>query len=238
MSYLVFRLRGLMASWGEVAVGEHRGSDGIPTTSALAGLLCAALGLRREQESALQAVHSSYLFAVGVCSEGVLLRDYHTAQVPSRSLLKGSKHVTRKDEIAFPRHELNTMLSMRDHRQEVDHLVAVQAQPGSPYTLEELRHALLQPVFVLYLGRKSCPPCAPLHPLVVDGQHVLAAFSGYATKQGTSSSFVAKLAWPEGMNAGVPADLSQRRQDRLTHRGAWQYGDRVEHVAMLRQEGA
>lgn len=238
MQYLVFQLKALMASWGEVAVGEYRGTEGLPTASALAGLLCAALGLRRDQESAVQAVHAHYLFAVGACSEGVLLRDYHTAQVPSRSLIKGNKHVTRKDELAFPRKDLNTMLSTRDHRQDVDHLVAVQAGADAPYALDEIQQALRQPAFVLYLGRKSCPPCAPLHPVVSDAEDVLSAFASYLSAQNQPSCRPLKLAWPDGMQAGVRADMTVRRQDRLVHRGAWQYGDRLEHLALLEQEGA
>ena len=87
--YLVFQLQAPLAAWGDVAVGEYRGSREYPGASALIGLLGAALGLRREDEAAHAALRDGYRFAVGVVSAGHLLRDYHTAQVPGRTTLKG-----------------------------------------------------------------------------------------------------------------------------------------------------
>ncbi|MFZ5526319.1 MAG: type I-E CRISPR-associated protein Cas5/CasD [Pseudomonadota bacterium] len=233
--YLIFQIKGAMASWGEAAVGEYRGSDDRPTASALGGLLAAALGLRRDQEADLQALHAGYLFGVEVCESGALLRDYHTIQVPGRSTLKGQKHVTRKDELAFRRTDLNTILSTRDHRLGVHHLVAVQAHAHAPHTLARLREALLKPAFVLYLGRKSCPLSAPLHPCVIDAEHLMAAFVQYrhGLAGNADAGLPRALAWTDGMEAGMPSHLSVTRKDRLIHRGAWQHGERVEHLAML-----
>ena len=57
MAFLVFQLQAPLASWGEPAVGEYRGSCGYPGESALIGLLGAALGLasatRRTRAAAL-----------------------------------------------------------------------------------------------------------------------------------------------------------------------------------------
>src|SRR6185295_12377864 len=63
-SFLVFRLYGPLASWGEVAVGEVRPSNLHPTRSALLGLLGAALGLRRSDEAALADLARTVRFAV------------------------------------------------------------------------------------------------------------------------------------------------------------------------------
>ncbi|WAC73100.1 type I-E CRISPR-associated protein Cas5/CasD [Roseateles sp. SL47] len=239
MDYLVFQLRGAMASWGEAAVGEYRGSHDYPTASALAGLLGAALGLRRDQEANLRALNSSYLYGVGIRQAGTLLRDYQTAQVPGRTALKGRRHTTRKDELSVARTDLNTILSTRDYRQDVDLLVAVQARDGAPHTLEALRNALLRPAFVLYLGRKSCPPSAPLHPCVVKADSLIDAFAAFGAATGEATPLpLVKLAWPDGMSAGTAADLTVTRKDRLMHRGSWQFGDRVEHLALLSKQEA
>jgi CRISPR system Cascade subunit CasD len=80
--YLLFRLYGLMASWGEIAVGESRHSATYPSRSALLGLLGAALGLRRDEDAAQRALIEGYRFAVKVESAGSPLRDYHTVQTP------------------------------------------------------------------------------------------------------------------------------------------------------------
>ena len=117
MPFLVFQLQAALAAWGDVAVGEFRGSRDQPGAAALIGLLGAALGVRRDDEAAHAALRDGYRFAVGVVAAGQLLRDYHTAQVPGRTSLNGRPHHTRRDELNLPRHELNTILSTRDYRQ-------------------------------------------------------------------------------------------------------------------------
>ncbi len=250
MDYLVFQLQAPLAAWGEPAVGEYRGSASHPGESALLGLLGAALGVMRSDESTLQALQSGYLFAVGVQSSGKLLRDYHTAQVPGRSTLKGRPHATRADELAVPRHELNTILSARDYRQDdAACLVAVQARAGAPHALSALADALRAPRFVLYLGRKACPLAAPLWPQVVSSDSVLAAFGHYrasiearvaphADRRGRPPVPlpVRSLSWSDGIEAGAAVQLSAPRKDRVIRRSHWQFGDRLEHSATLAGE--
>lgn len=240
MAFLVFQLQAPLASWGEPAVGEYRGSHGYPGESALMGLLGAALGLRREDEAAHAALRQGYGFAVGVQSTGKLLRDYHTAQVPGRISLKGRPHASRRDELRVPKDELNTILSTRDYRQDAACLVAVQPREAAPYTLDALADALKKPRFVLYLGRKSCPPATPLYPQVIEVQSALEAINVYREQLGRLCNeeigWVVQLAWSESVEAGVPADLSAPRKDRVVRRAAWQFGDRTEHVALFESE--
>ena len=234
MAFLVFQLRAPLASWGDPAVGEYRGSHGYPGESALVGLLGAALGLQRDDEAAHAALAQGYGFAVGVQTTGKLLRDYHTAQVPGRVSLKGRPHATRRDELRVPKDELNTILSTRDYRQDAACLVAVLPCADAPYALDELVDALKSPRYVLYLGRKSCPLAAPHFPRVVDGSSALDALNAYreklATLQGKEVAPIGQLAWSDKVDAGVSADLSVPRKDRLIRRSMWQFGDRTEHV--------
>ena len=46
-----------------------------------------------------------------------------------------------------------------------------------------------------------------------------------------------KLVWSDGMTPGVLSTLSTQQRDRLMHRGAWQYGERTQHIAILQQGG-
>ena len=78
--YLVFRLYGPLASWGEIAVGESRHSAAYPSRSALIGLLGAALGIERDDEAGQQALAAGYRFGVKLHAAGHPLRDYHTVQ--------------------------------------------------------------------------------------------------------------------------------------------------------------
>jgi CRISPR system Cascade subunit CasD len=235
MPFLVFQLQAAMASWGDVAVGETRGSRDAPGASALVGLLGAALGLRRDDEAAHAALRDGYGFAVGVVDTGHLLRDYHTAQVPGRSALKGRPHRTRRDELAMPRHELNTILSTRDYRQGGAWVAAVQPRAAAPHALEHLQCALREPRFVLYLGRKCCPPAAPLAPTILEVSSAHAALTTYLAAAEPPGRLYS-MAWGDGVAAGLAPHLSVPRKDRLIRRGGWLFGDRTEHLALLSDE--
>ncbi|MEN6396285.1 MAG: type I-E CRISPR-associated protein Cas5/CasD, partial [Methanoregula sp.] len=114
--FLIFRLYGSMASWGDIAVGEFRPTFDHPTKSAVMGLIAAAMGIRRDEEERQRELAAGYLMAIRIDGPGVLLRDYHTAQVPPAGKGKIKYHfLTRKDELAVPKDELNTILSSRDY---------------------------------------------------------------------------------------------------------------------------
>lgn len=253
MQTLVFQLQGPLSSWGEPAVGEFRGTADWASISALIGLLGAALGVQREDDAAHAALRDGLGFAVGLLSSGSLLRDYHTAQVPPRSAMKGRPHATRRHELLVPKAGLSTILSTRDYRQNAACLVAVQMRaPTLAPSLAELAVALRAPKFVLYLGRKACPPAAPLWPQLIEADSAHAALGSYREKFEVARSSAAdsrgrapleplppltRLAFDEHVNAGVPVDtssvISTTRKDRLIRRKGWQFGDRVEHVALL-----
>ncbi|MBU1566270.1 MAG: type I-E CRISPR-associated protein Cas5/CasD [Proteobacteria bacterium] len=164
MEYLLFRVYGPLASWGEIAVGESRHTAVYPGKSALLGLLAAALGIRRDEEERQAALFAGYRFAVKVVSSGHPLRDYHTTQAPDS--VGKVVYRTRRDELILGKERLGTILSSREYRCDALSLVAVAAQADAPHTFIEIREALLKPRFHLYLGRKSCPLAAPLNPLV------------------------------------------------------------------------
>lgn len=174
MEYLLFRLYGPLASWGEIAVGESRHTAAYPSKSALLGLLAAALGIRRDEEERQTALAAGYQFAVKMISSGSLLRDYHTTQVPPQVAVQRYPAPTRKDELAalayYQKEVTNyagTILSSREYRCDALYIVAVRALNGVPYTLQELCNAMLNPRFHLYLGRKSCPLAVPLKPRIL-----------------------------------------------------------------------
>lgn len=251
METLIFQLEAPLSSWGEVAVGEYRPSAEYPSQSAVQGLLGAALGLDRDDDAAQASLRSGYRLAVGVLSQGRLLRDYHTAQVPSRTDLKKSPHATRRDELSLPKSDLNTILSSRDYRQDAAALVAVQAVANAPYSLAQLAEALKKPKFVLYLGRKSCPIAVPLHPRVISAETISTAFSDYQQQLADlwqqqlpkhiepNNLAVQKIAWGDNFGAddlsimGVKRDLSITRKDQVITRQGWQFADRSEHIALL-----
>ena len=253
METLIFQLQGTMAAWGEVAVGEYRPSADYPGQSAIYGLLAAALGIDRNDHAAHMALCNNYRVAIGVVSTGRLLRDYHTAQVPSRTDLKKRPHATRRDELSLPKQDLNTILSTRDYRQDASVLVAVQANADAPYALVQLAEALKKPRYMLYLGRKSCPVAAPLHPCILDVSTVATALSTYQLQlvtlwQASSVSppagneiTIQKIVWGDDFGVddlatmGVLRDFSITRKDQLITRQGWLFADRSEHIALMKE---
>lgn len=257
--FLFFQLVGAMASWGEIAVGEDRQSALRPTRSAVLGLLASALGVGRTDEETQQRLSDGYSVAVAVCDAGVLLRDYHTTQVPRSADARGWPLDTRRDEtdvIAWTKHHTGrageAILSYRDYRCDGRWVVAVQGGSDAPFRPEELREALLQPKWCLYLGRKACPPSLPLEPQVVSGSTLVDAMRsvrfasvdgvigrrrrGLEHERAPTQDRPVALYWEPQIEAGVrPQDVSERWDDPLS-RSRWQFRPRTEHHGAVPEE--
>ncbi|WP_444943561.1 type I-E CRISPR-associated protein Cas5/CasD [Microbulbifer sp. ZKSA006] len=177
MEYLVFRLYGAMASWGEVAVGESRHSAHYPGKSAIAGLLGAALGIPREQEDLQQNLAQQYRQAVKVLHGGTLLKDFHTVQVPDSAGKR--RYHTRRDELVVGKARLGTLLSRREYLVDAQAVVALRSCAGANWSLAELSEALARPKYHLYLGRKAFPLSAPTAARVIGADNFRSALDHY-----------------------------------------------------------
>jgi len=238
--FLVFQLYGALASWGDIAVGEHRPSLGHPTKSAITGLLAAALGVERTDEAKQAQLAQSYGTAVCVQAAGELLRDYHTVQVPGGK----RQYATRRDELLTDKLNLNTILSQRDYRTDAVYQVALwRISEQAPQTLETLKHCLEQPVFNLYLGRKSCPISLPLQPILFSNVTLKQAFDQYPLDKANdknngfltalmASSRAVSYYWEQGKlsdsERGMSASMTYPRRDQVSSRKRWQFSNRDE----------
>lgn len=182
MNWLLFTLAAPLASFGHAGPVEKRGSSPMPTRSALLGLLAAALGIRRDNTAALGDLAQRAHFACRVERSGSLLRDYHTIQTPSQPLLKKAPHRTRRDEVSFPRDELNTVLSRRDYHEDYRATIGVHCTDAA--TRQQLQQALLRPKFTLYVGRKACVLAWPLDPQSIDAENWEAALAQFDRHRG------------------------------------------------------
>jgi len=234
--YLSFQLYGVLASWGEQAVGESRHSATHPSRSAILGLLAAALGIKREQEHALKRLSDSVFMGFKVSHHGLLLKDYHTIQVPAED--KKAKHrYTRRDELRTGK--LGTVLSSREYRQDALSLVAVCLNEDSDYSLEALQQALKQPVFQLYLGRKSCPLSLPVNPEIIVADSFKAALDQYPIAPEKQQLGMENSAyyWEKSIHSGLD-NYSYRvpRYDLSLSRKHWQFSTRDEYVLLATGE--
>jgi CRISPR system Cascade subunit CasD len=151
---LFLRLEGPLQSWGERGRWSIRDTASEPTKSGVVGLLACALGLSEDDD--LRNLSRSISIGVRCDRPGSVLRDYHT-------VVGGVMSAEGKIKINASTKEPETVVSERYYLADASFLVAVQ---GEPQLAARLRHAIQDPVWPFYLGRKSCPPSTP----VFDGE--------------------------------------------------------------------
>lgn len=150
---LALRLEGPLQSWGTASQYNRRLTDVLPSRSAVAGMLCAALGLDRgssEEQAFLKNFSAVRMLAVAVprsCAGQPLpvrrLEDYHTVQDTATADGKIKKcHITQ-----------------RQYLLDAAFLVFL---GGSKALLDQAAAAVQNPVWGIWLGRKTCIPTTPV----------------------------------------------------------------------------
>ena len=253
--YLVFQLYGPFVSWGDIAVGEERPSALIPTKSAILGILAAAQGVKRPDtvqddkerkvcENQHVQMSQGYGIAIKTDAAGVPLFDYHTVQMPSSGTGRNKKtFYTRRDELCWDEKSLlNTILSRREYRQDAYYTVAVWARPKALFPLNELCKKLLEPEYMLYLGRKACPPALPLNPIVVSASSIEEALDQEALSDEIKDSFDrlwqdrSIITWDMDAETQMQPMQTVERRDEILSRFRWQFSARIEHQKVIQKE--
>lgn len=219
--YLVFTLAAPMGAFGDLAGHERRGTALWPGRSALLGLIGAAFGVRRDDVEG-QAALNSWSMTVGTLWRGQAMRDFHTAQTVPTARIKRPN--SRREALAALKPNDNPVITTRDYL--TDCLYSVAMWGGD---LKALEKALRQPVFTLYLGRKSCPLSFPLCPKIVQAATPVDALSGATLPPWhpeTSPLHIASDPF-DGAEGRVEA-----RWDQPINRQAWHFAQRrVLHIA-------
>ena len=139
---LLIRLEGPMQSWGLDSRLSERTTMAMPTKSGVVGLLCAALGRDRSEPVTDLA---TLRMGVRIDGPGYLLTDFHTARECRRGNVKAG---------------LETVMTNRQYLCDASFLVGLESEDED--LLLELEIALQNPVYLLSLGRRTCPPGAPI----------------------------------------------------------------------------
>jgi CRISPR system Cascade subunit CasD len=139
---LLFRCVAPMQSWGTRSKFDDRDTDLEPSKSGVIGLICAALGVTRDDtERTLEL--AALRLGVRVDNPGVLRTDYHTAQMHPGDP------------------KTSTVQTWRAYLSDAAFLVGLE---GNDLGLLERCHVALQnPIYPLSMGRKAFPPGLPLH---------------------------------------------------------------------------
>jgi CRISPR system Cascade subunit CasD len=148
---LLLRLAGPLQSWGEHSTFTVRDTLSYPTRSGIIGMFAAALGLPR---TASLARFAALVLTIRVDRPGTPLVDYHTVGggLPQDKTVPTAEGGRRAADSA-------TIVSWRTYLADAAFTAAVEGPTG---LIEELCTALRKPVWNSYLGRRSCPPEAPL----------------------------------------------------------------------------
>ncbi|MFF7192621.1 type I-E CRISPR-associated protein Cas5/CasD [Streptomyces sp. NPDC008079] len=180
MSVLLLRLAGPLQAWGSAARFTRRTTENAPTKSGVLGLLAAAEG--RERDADLSDL-TELRYGVRIDQPGTRIRDFQTA------------HHFDTDK-AMP-------LSERFYLADAVFVAAVE---GEPALIGRLNAAVRAPVWLPYLGRRSCPPSQPLDLGVCDDADIVTALgevpwqaSGwYRHRHGTPRELALLLDCPPG----------------------------------------
>ena len=144
------RLEGPLQSWGFEDRFSRRKTGSLPTKSALIGLCCAALGVGRGSEGEkmwLKRLNKLECLVINTRESHLQpmrrMEDFHTVQNTRTADGKIKEtHIT--------------------HRTFLNDASFAAILSGDEGTLNELKAALADPVWGIWLGRKACIPSAPV----------------------------------------------------------------------------
>ena len=141
MAELKVRLQGPMQAWGVDGAGQIRRTHAQPQKRAVLGLIRAAKGLSRDEEWADLEVLE---YRCETLRAGVRMWDFATM----------SNVISADGKVMHPRG-----IQEKEYLANADFLIHL---AGSDDLIAEVRAALEDPVFLIGLGRRDCPPSAPL----------------------------------------------------------------------------
>lgn len=152
-AWLALRLEGPLQSWGVDSQYNRRTTGLMPTKSAIEGLCCAAIGAERGsilETKILMGLMATTMLCIAIPKlirgrplEARRLQDYHTVQN------------TRKADGGFK----DCHITQRHYLTDSSFGVLLN---GREVFLKELESALRDPVWGIWLGRKTCIPTAPV----------------------------------------------------------------------------
>jgi CRISPR system Cascade subunit CasD len=132
-----------MQSWGTQSRFSVRDTGLEPSKSGIVGLLCAAMGIDREDDERLRLL-AVLRMGVRVDREGLLKVDYHTAKD-----VRMANGKTKDTEVSNRYYLANAVFLVGLESQDLD-------------LLERLQAGLRNPVWALFLGRKAFVPSEPI----------------------------------------------------------------------------
>ena len=175
-SVLGFLIDSPLMSFGTSSRFNQRETEAYPSKSALIGMIAAAMGI--DKHSPDEAVEIAKLTALRLT---VVRLDRHPGRLPQRlsdfhtvggrypDTPVGKMNVpplakkTPSGGLQWKSPDARTVITRRTYLTEA-HFIALLA--GSSETLAQIQSALLDPVWGVWFGRKTCIPASPLSPVL------------------------------------------------------------------------
>jgi CRISPR system Cascade subunit CasD len=161
VAWLALWLDAPLQSWGFESRFDRRHTAMFPTKSGVLGLVLAAMGVPKGSTREKEILAAFSLPAEGVVCALIPRRNpHHKARVLPLQRLTDYHTIQnyRRADNSRP-HSKDTVQSWRDYLVDARFGVLL---PGERAVAAEAARRLLDPVWGLWLGRKSCPPAAPL----------------------------------------------------------------------------
>jgi CRISPR system Cascade subunit CasD len=151
---LLLRLEGPLQSWGSRARWDVRDTGTAPTKSGIVGLLGCALGYGVGDQRLQKELDAGLRFGYRVERPGSILNDFQT--------------ITGNLQTAEGKRREGTIISPRFYLEDAAFLVGLAARDQTSDLLDRCKAALEDPVWPLFLGRKSCIPTRPIFDKLTD----------------------------------------------------------------------
>lgn len=159
MKFLALYLRAPLQSWGAASKFGDRGTLDAPTRSGLLGMLAAACGIDKNDETRDRewlARAASLSFAVVSFRRGDRMTDYHTVGARYNRDDAWQRRMIPTTADGKPR---GTDLTHRDYLTDSVFGVVLSDDDGM---IAEIASGLANPVWGVWFGRKSCIPTEPI----------------------------------------------------------------------------
>jgi len=151
--HLAIYLDGPMQSWGYMSKFDQRISLAYPTKSGIIGMLCAAMGIPKSDEERLAEIADLEMTAY-VLSPLSRINDFHTVGGGFDKKLHPQNIVKRASGLIG-----DTVVTRREYLLDAKFAVILS---GKQDLLQKLESALKNPLWGIWLGRKSCVPTVPI----------------------------------------------------------------------------
>mgnify|MGYP001207991955 CR=1 FL=1 len=149
--WLLLYLDGPMQSWGHQSRFQRRTTLAFPTKSGVIGMVCAALGLARDDRVMISKLAGLRLETY-VLMSGRRMTDYHTVGGGYDPKTEHQRMAMKVDGTTP-----DTVVTFREYLLEAKFAVLMN---GEERLLERAESALMNPKWGVWLGRKSCVPAS------------------------------------------------------------------------------